>query len=611
MKRFLTTLVVFGLMMTSATYAVTDEKIDEINKSVNQGEKTELENYKDYIKPSSGDKKVIEDIEAKQGNVDVKDSKDTKNNVANTNKDSFANVANSNVTVSLKSQSKQELQRLYDRGFRMFEITVSATSDFQVVLAGNFDFYFSEFYGKSITRPTIDAYFAEKMLSGETQMSIGDINLFLDSHPDARFFIASQDQEINTFDLLNNLSIKNKDKMYIETGDVLNPYKSFENVAITDLKGEGNIYSYIVNSTDKQPIFLYKSHTPTEKERKELRKPGVRLIFAKNVSGISTADDESVGVLYDNVDSEVISLETPKPQVSKTYVRPKVQNDRFIAHAGGSIAGIIGSNSMQALEENYKKGTRIFELDFEWTSDGQLVCLHDWGTYTKLAQLERQKDPRMNFENFKKQNLIYNLKQMSVDDVVGFLKEHKDAYIVTDVKDANVSAQKIIAEKAGELKNRFIPQIYDTVEYSQVKNLGFDNIIFTLYRTSMSDYNVLEFAKRNRLYAVTMDNMYRANTGLPNLLMSMGQRVYLHTENNDMKVAGYFNAGKAYGVYSDNIITDGILNEKLAANSVYQALQAKNAQTLQQTNAAAQAQPVVQQTGNVAQGQSVETAIFN
>ena len=46
-------------------------------------------------------------------------------------------VENSNIVVKLASQSKEELQSLYNRGFRVFEITVSLTRDGQLVLADN------------------------------------------------------------------------------------------------------------------------------------------------------------------------------------------------------------------------------------------------------------------------------------------------------------------------------------------------------------------------------------------------------------------------------------------------------------------------------------------
>lgn len=49
-----------------------------------------------------------------------------------------------------------------------------------------------------------------------------------------------------------------------------------------------------------------------------------------------------------------------------------------IAHAGGAIDGNSYSNSVEAVTRNYELGTRLFELDFELTSDGAWVDAHDW-----------------------------------------------------------------------------------------------------------------------------------------------------------------------------------------------------------------------------------------
>ena len=105
----------------------------------------------------------------------------------------FEKVENSNVVVKLASQSKEELQSLYDRGFRVFEITVSTTRDGQLVLADNFSQYFEKYYGKKVSTPSIDEYFRYKMKSLNSQMSLGDVNVFLDRYPDARFIVRTFD----------------------------------------------------------------------------------------------------------------------------------------------------------------------------------------------------------------------------------------------------------------------------------------------------------------------------------------------------------------------------------------------------------------------------------
>src|ERR1039458_4726270 len=51
---------------------------------------------------------------------------------------------------------------------------------------------------------------------------------------------------------------------------------------------------------------------------------------------------------------------------------------RMVAHAGGAVRGETYTNSRDALDQHYAMGYRVFELDFDWTSDGHLVISHDW-----------------------------------------------------------------------------------------------------------------------------------------------------------------------------------------------------------------------------------------
>ena len=57
---------------------------------------------------------------------------------------------------------------------------------------------------------------------------------------------------------------------------------------------------------------------------------------------------------------------------------PPVPVPKYIAHAGGGIGKMSYTNSRDAFDANYRRGHRCFELDLNWTSDGQLVLIHDW-----------------------------------------------------------------------------------------------------------------------------------------------------------------------------------------------------------------------------------------
>lgn len=48
----------------------------------------------------------------------------------------------------------------------------------------------------------------------------------------------------------------------------------------------------------------------------------------------------------------------------------------IIAHAGGQIDGHIYTNSLEALNNSYNEGAKIFELDIRETKDGYYVGKH-------------------------------------------------------------------------------------------------------------------------------------------------------------------------------------------------------------------------------------------
>ena len=502
-------------------------------------------------------------------NTDTTINKDTQttnkapNSIENTKKyNFFEKVENSNVVVKLASQSKEELQSLYDRGFRVFEITVSTTRDGQLVLADNFSQYFEKYYGKKVSTPSIDEYFRYKMKSLNSQMSLGDVNVFLDRYPDARFIVRTFDYRNSALEIIKSIPFKNKDKLAVGVTDSLASYKSLKTVAIIDLKGEGDIGSYIARNSDKDIIFIYQNVLPTKEEMDIIKKSGNKIYELKKVDNNKNVD----GYVYSIEQAVNLNIKNPQSVSTNFYQRPSIKNDRFIAHAGGEYAGILLTNALQTMKNSYSRGNRIIEVDFDWTIDGKAVQVHDWATFNKLTNSDVSINGYyMNYDEFKNRKMIYLLQQMSIDDTAEFLKQYTDAYVVTDVKEDNMKNGNLkmlteFAQNYPSLINRVIPQIYSTTEYNAIRDLGYKHIIYTLYRTEQSPYNVLEFAKSNDLFAITMDNYYRVYSALPILLAQNGQRVYTHTENSKEKARSFINSGRVYGIYSDNILSYDELN---------------------------------------------------
>ncbi|MCK5443472.1 MAG: hypothetical protein KAJ23_16425, partial [Maribacter sp.] len=95
-----------------------------------------------------------------------------------------------------------------------------------------------------------------------------------------------------------------------------------------------------------------------------------------------------------NDTSTSIALRIPTNVSDNQIYFPKVRyefephSNRYIAHAGGEVNGIKSTNSKDAMDQNYKKGFRLFELDIIETSDGKLVAAHDWDMWARFTDYD-------------------------------------------------------------------------------------------------------------------------------------------------------------------------------------------------------------------------------
>ncbi len=157
------------------------------------------------------------------------------------------------------------------------------------------------------------------------------------------------------------------------------------------------------------------------------------------------------GDKVEQIDGESINLQLPYPSEVKNtklyFSAPKItfesSVDRYIAHAGGEIGGLKYSNSLDALDHNYKQGFRRFELDISETSDGHFVATHDWNHWKK--ETNYQGEVPVTLAEFKKHKIRGKYITLDIDGINKWFSEHEDAILVTD---------KINAPK--ELANQFI-----------------------------------------------------------------------------------------------------------------------------------------------------------
>lgn len=322
--------------------------------------------------------------------------------------------------------------------------------------------------------------------------------------------------------LLNLLGIENKKGIMIGQ-DLVNATEGFVAQQTHMLKGS-YIKDDVVFCMSRDGIFknsrAWNPNTRQPIELEECRGDYERAIDEINKSNYILQNDLLKEYITDR--EEILEKEDS--------VNRNIVPETLISHSGGRIRGLSYTNSKEAIDKSYQNGNKLIELDMEWTTDGNLVLIHDWNGYVKTGFTA---EPKMySTEEFKEFNMIEGLTQMSLEDLVEWLYEHEDAYIVTDIKRDNVEALKLISQRYPDLIAQFIPQIYKLDEYISVQEWGYKNIILTLYMSNYTDEEILDFVKRNQVFAITMP-IARARTELPKKLKGENVFVYAHTINDD------------------------------------------------------------------------------
>lgn len=248
-------------------------------------------------------------------------------------------------------------------------------------------------------------------------------------------------------------------------------------------------------------------------------------------------------------------------QISVTFAADVEENtyERVIAHGAGAYKGYETTNSMEAVNNAIANGYKIIELDMELSSDNKIIMLHDWDR-TTMHYFGTNFPKKLSQSQFLNLSVYGELEVLTFEKLAEILKKNKDVRIVTDTKGDNLEVLTAISDKYPDLVNRFIPQIYDYDQWDKVKEIGYTDIIFTLYAMADLDIGKLtSFVKTHDIYAVAMPD-YLAERGICRQLSDKGITVYVHPVSNYEDALQYMKQG-AFGVYSGSLLRsefDGI-----------------------------------------------------
>lgn len=229
--------------------------------------------------------------------------------------------------------------------------------------------------------------------------------------------------------------------------------------------------------------------------------------------------------------------------------QPKTPNTLMIAHAGGGYHGVNYTNSIDALNGSYQGGFRYVEMDFSWTGDGQLVCLHDWDkTFKKIfKQKTKQAISHDAFKQLVEDHPDY--RPCTLDSLAVWLLNKPEVKVITDIKYDNLKGIRLIVDKYPDLKPQLIPQFYQPEEYPVLKAMGFEDLIWILYQYDGSKKSVLELSQQMDLFAVSMRSRQAKSRTLQKLLKQ--HRIFVYTINQERSKNKLVEKYGVTGVYTD------------------------------------------------------------
>ncbi len=179
------------------------------------------------------------------------------------------------------------------------------------------------------------------------------------------------------------------------------------------------------------------------------------------------------------------------------------QQNQLIAHAMGGIDGQVYTDSLEAWEENYKRGYRVFEVDLRVLDDATVVCSHDQPSQSTVGE-------------FKNSRVAGRYTPLTVTDLATLMARYPDAWLMTDIKvgrgaprDSVLRTLRSALSGDATSRSRTIVQAYEEGDWRYARKLGFENIVYSLYHQKTEELSAaIAFAAENNIRFVAMPKKF-------------------------------------------------------------------------------------------------------
>ena len=210
-----------------------------------------------------------------------------------------------------------------------------------------------------------------------------------------------------------------------------------------------------------------------------------------------------------------------------------------IVHAGGQIFDNEGNayfytNSIESVANCVRQGHPFVELDFQLTSDGYPVCVHNWSAL--LDENGGFSEEALTLDEFRKRKVMGIFTPMTLEDLTELMEESPGMYIIVDIRGKFFPCLKSILAACPDLRDRFIIQIYHEKHHKTVYNMGFHRIIYTLFRTverERSLERLVPFSGSSILLGITMRPNIFYQDDLHAGLLALDVPLFIHTIDDE------------------------------------------------------------------------------
>ena len=232
----------------------------------------------------------------------------------------------------------------------------------------------------------------------------------------------------------------------------------------------------------------------------------------------------------------------------------------LIAHALGNAGEYKYTNTRDALEESISEGFKIIEVDLAKTSDGEIVCRHNW----KKDTFDVSYDGRIpDLATFEREKYYGTLTTLTARGLLEIWSEHPELYFITDVKqDENTDLPEVIekfvalAREMGQEKllDRLIVQLYNAEDYDKINAIySMKHWLFTFYqlpKTTEAEEAAAKYSKEMNFGAFTVPVKWKKTAYFVNLAADNKLDMFVHVVDEPSEIRKYMKKG-VYGFYTD------------------------------------------------------------